>query len=209
MRELRSQILKIFLIFFIGSIFGFFIEIVYGLLMDKMLVFRKGLIYGPFIQVYGVGAVAYYLLICKVKKPIQLFFAGMIIGGILEYIFSFLQEAIFGTISWDYSGMLLNINGRTSLLYCFFWGLISVIYLKLVFPWVDKLDIFLENKFARFVTYGLLLFMIFDMVISCVAGMRQDARKNQIPPRNKVETFIDNHYPDEFMDKVYVNKKEV
>ena len=81
--------------------------------------------------------------------------------------------------------------------------------MKLVFPWVDKLDIFLENKFARFVTYGLLLFMIFDIVISCVAGMRQDARKNQIPPRNKVETFIDNHYPDEVMDKVYVNKKEI
>ncbi len=205
----RDEVLKIFLIFFIGSIFGFFLEIVYGLLMDKILVFRKGLLYGPFIQVYGMGAVAYYLLICKVKQPVKLFFMGMIMGGILEYCFSFLQEVIFGTISWDYTDMPFDINGRTSLQYCIFWGIIGVVYLKVLFPWIEKLDLLLVNKVARGITYVLFGFMVFDVVISCMAGMRQDARKNQIPPRNRVETFIDKHYPDEFMDKVYVNKKEV
>ena len=61
-------ILKIFLIFFIGSIFGFLIEILYGLIIDRVLMFRRGLIYGPFIQVYGVGAVLYYLLICYILQ---------------------------------------------------------------------------------------------------------------------------------------------
>ena len=209
MEKKRDYILKIFLIFFIGSIFGFLLEIIYGLLMDKILVFRKGLIYGPFIQVYGIGAVFYYLLICKVKEPKKLFIIGFVMGGILEYIFSFLQEVIFGTISWDYSGMFLDLNGRTSFLYCFFWGLIGVVYLKLLFPWIEKLDVIIMNKLARVVIYGLFIFMIFDVVISCMAGMRQDARKNQIPPKNRVDSFIDRHYPDEFMDKVYVNKKEV
>ncbi len=201
--------MKIFLIFFVGSIFGFLIEILYGLVMDKILIFRKGLIYGPFIQVYGVGAVAFYLLICKIKEPKKVFFAGMIMGGVLEYIFSFLQEVIFGTISWDYSHLLFDINGRTSLVYCFFWGAISVAYLKLIFPLIDKIDILLENTVARIITYCLFAFMIFDITVSCIAGMRQDARKNNIPPRNKIETFIDSRYPDEFMDKVYVNKKEI
>ncbi len=209
MEKKRDYILKIFLIFFIGSIFGFLLEIIYGLLMDKMLIFRKGLIYGPFIQVYGVGAVFYYLLICKVKEPKKLFVISFVMGGIIEYIFSFLQEVIFGTISWDYSGMFLDINGRTSFLYCFFWGLIGVVYLKLLFPWIEKLDVIIMNKLARTVIYGLFIFMIFDVIISCMAGMRQDARKNQIPPKNRVDSFIDRHYPDEFMDKVYVNKKEV
>ena len=209
MEKKRDYILKIFLIFFIGSIFGFLLEIIYGLLMDKMLIFRKGLIYGPFIQVYGVGAVFYYLLICKVKEPKKLFVISFVMGGIIEYIFSFLQEVIFGTISWDYSGMFLDINGRTSFLYCFFWGLIGVVYLKLLFPWIEKLDVIIMNRLARIVIYGLFIFMIFDVIISCMAGMRQDARKNQIPPKNRVDSFIDRYYPDEFMDKVYVNKKEV
>ena len=201
MKKVRNYILKIFLIFFLGSIFGFFI--------DKILIFKKGLIYGPFIQVYGAGAVAFYLLICKIKQPVKLFLAGMIMGGIVEYLFSFLQEVIFGTISWDYSHMIFDINGRTSLLYCVFWGLIGVIYAKTAFPMFNKLDLVLENQFARIITYILFVFMIFDIGISSIAGMRQDARKNQIPPRNKIETFIDEHYPDELMDKVYVNKKEV
>ncbi len=202
-------ILKIFLIFFIGSIFGFLIEILYGLIIDRVLMFRRGLIYGPFIQVYGVGAVLYYLLICYIKEPKKLFFVGMILGGIVEYVFSFLQEVIFGTISWDYSNMIFNINGRTCLLYCFFWGLIAIIYLKTIFPWIEKLDVFLLDKKVRIITYFLLVFMIFDITISCMAGIRQDERKKRIPPENRLEEFIDMKYPDEFMDKVYINKKEV
>ena len=165
-------ILKIFLIFFIGSIFGFLIEILYGLIIDRVLMFRRGLIYGPFIQVYGVGAVLYYLLICYIKEPKKLFFVGMILGGIVEYVFSFLQEVIFGTISWDYSNMIFNINGRTCLLYCFFWGLIAIIYLKTIFPWIEKIDVFLLDKKVRIITYFLLVFMIFDIIISCIAGIR-------------------------------------
>lgn len=202
-------ILKIFLIFFLGSIFGFLIEILYGLIIDRVLMFRRGLIYGPFIQVYGVGAVLYYLLICYIKEPKKLFFVGMILGGIVEYVFSFLQEVIFGTISWDYSNMIFNINGRTCLLYCFFWGLIAIIYLKTIFPWIEKLDVFLLDKKVRIITYFLLVFMIFDITISCMAGIRQDERKKRIPPENRLEEFIDMKYPDEFMDKVYINKKEV
>lgn len=202
-------ILKIFLIFFIGSIFGFLIEILYGLIIDRVLMFRRGLIYGPFIQVYGVGAVLYYLLICYIKEPKKLFFVGMILGGIVEYVFSFLQEVIFGTISWDYSNMIFNINGRTCLLYCFFWGLIAIIYLKTIFPWIEKIDVFLLDKKVRIITYFLLVFMIFDITISCMAGIRQDERKKRIPPENRLEEFIDMKYPDEFMDKVYINKKEV
>ena len=202
-------ILKIFLIFFIGSIFGFLIEILYGLIIDRVLMFRRGLIYGPFIQVYGVGAVLYYLLICYIKEPKKLFFVGMILGGIVEYVFSFLQEVIFGTISWDYSNMIFNINGRTCLLYCFFWGLIAIIYLKTIFPWIEKLDVFLLDKKVRIITYFLLVFMIFDITISCIARIRQDENKKRIPPENRLEEFIDMKYPDEFMDKVYINKKEV
>ena len=180
-------ILKTFLIFFIGSIIGFFVEIVYGLITHKVLMIRKGLLYGPFIQVYGAGAVAYYILTSYVKETKKVFLVGMIMGGIIEYIFSFLQEIIFGTISWDYSHMILNINGRTCVLYCIFWGILGV----------------------KIITCILLAFMIFDVTISCIAGIRQNERRKNIPPDNKLESFIDKKYPDEYMDKVYINKKEV
>ena len=202
-------ILKLFLIFFIGSIIGFFVEIVYGLITHKELIFRKGLLYGPFIQVYGAGAVAYYILTSYVKETKKVFLVGMIIGGIIEYIFSFLQEIIFGTISWDYSHMILNINGRTCVLYCIFWGILGVIYLKAILPYIQRLDSLILNKGVRIITCILLVFMIFDITISCMAGIRQNERRKNIPPDNKLESFIDKKYPDEYMDKVYINKKEV
>ena len=138
--KIMNTIFKIFWIFVIGSVFGFFAEMLYALVYTRMIEIRRGLLYGPFIQVYGIGAVAYYLLVSRVENPKKVFFIGMIAGGILEYLCSFLQEVFFGTISWDYSNLFMNINGRTSLLYCFYWGIIGGAYLKVVKPYLIKLD---------------------------------------------------------------------
>ena len=83
---------------------------IYGAVYTRTIVIRQGLVYGPFIQIYGMGAVAYYLLVSKIKNPKEAFFAGMIMGGTLEYLCSFFQEILFGTISWNYSDLFLLGN---------------------------------------------------------------------------------------------------
>ena len=85
-KKILNWIIKIFWIFVIGSVFGFFAEMLYALVYTRTLQIRQGLIYGPFIQVYGMGAIAYYALVSKIKEPKKLFFAGMLMGGILEYL---------------------------------------------------------------------------------------------------------------------------
>lgn len=199
----------IFWVFIIGSVFGFFAEMLYSTIFTRTLVIRKGLIYGPFIQIYGVGAVAYYLLISNVKEPKEAFIYGMIMGGILEYIGSFLQEILFGTISWDYSNMFFNLNGRTSLLYCFYWGIIAVAYLKIVYSWLKSIEPLLHKLSVKIFTVFLALFMTFDIGISCMAAARQEERRKDIPPKNSLDEFIDKAYPDEYLDKIYNNKKNV
>lgn len=202
-------IMRIFWVFIIGSVFGFFIEMIYTLAYTRTLVIRKGLIYGPFIQVYGMGAMAYYLLISKVKEPKKAFFIGMLMGGILEYLCSFFQEIFFGTISWDYSNRFMNLNGRTSLLYCFYWGIIAVVFLKIIYPWFEKIDGLIYKKWTKLITVIVMLFMIFDISISCMAAARQQERRQNIPPKNSIDVFVDKHYPDELVDKVYNNKRDV
>ena len=199
----------IFWVFIIGSVFGFFAEMLYSTIFTRTLVIRKGLIYGPFIQIYGEGAVAYYLLISNVKEPKEAFTYGMIMGGILEYIGSFLQEILFGTISWDYSNMFFNLNGRTSLLYCFYWGIIAVAYLKIVYPWLKNIEPLLHKLSVKIFTVFLALFMTFDIGISCMAAARQEERRKDISPKNSLDEFIDKAYPDEYLDKIYNNKKNV
>ena len=189
--------------------FGFFAEMLYSTIFTRALVIRKGLIYGPFVQIYGLGAVAYYLLISNVKEPKEAFIYGMVMGGILEYLGSFFQEIFFGTISWDYSNMFFNLNGRTCLLYCFYWGIIAVVYLKVVYPGLKKLEPLLHKLSVKIFTVFLVIFMTFDITISCMAAARQEERRKDIPPKNSVDEFIDKAYPDEYLDRIYNNKKNV
>lgn len=207
--KIVNLIIKIFWIFIIGSVFGFFAEMLYGAVYTRTIIIRQGLIYGPFIQVYGMGAIAYYLLISKVKEPKEAFFSGMIMGGILEYICSFLQEILFGTISWDYSNQFLNFNGRTCLLYCFYWGIIAVVFLKIIYPWFERIEPLIDKKGVRILTIFFALFMTFDITISCMAGIRQNQRHNNIPANNQIDVFLDRAYPDEYLDHIYNNKKEI
>lgn len=207
--KILNFIIKIFWIFVIGSIFGFFAEMIYALVYTRTLEIRKGLIYGPFIQIYGIGAIAYYILTSKIKEPKKLFFAGMIMGGSLEYLCSFFQEIFFGTISWDYENMFLNLNGRTSFLYCFYWGVIAIAFLKLIYPLLNKLDKLICIRKFRIGTYFFILFMTFNITISCMAADRQLRRHQNLPPRDQIDEFLDSAYSDEVLDRVYNNKKEV
>lgn len=202
-------IIKVFWIFLIGSVFGFVIEMLYSTVYTRTLVIRQGLIYGPFIQVYGMGAVAYYFLITKYKEPKDAFFAGAIMGGALEYLCSFFQEIFFGTISWDYSKFLFNLNGRICLLYCIYWGIIGVAFLKVVYPWLQKIEPLIYKKSIRVLTVFLILFMTFDITISALAANRQQERRQNIEPKNDLDVFLDNTYPDELLDRIYNNKKNV
>lgn len=201
--------MKIFWIFVIGSVFGFFAEMLYALVYTRTLEIRQGLIYGPFIQIYGMGAVAYYILISQIQDPKKAFFSGMIMGGALEYLCSFFQEIFFGTISWDYSHMFMNLNGRTSLLYCVYWGIIAIAYLKVIYPVFQKMEPLLDKIGVRIVTVFFMIFMTFDIVISCMAGNRQQERREQMPPKGALDEFLDRMYPDELLDRIYHNKREV
>ena len=208
-KKIVNYSIKIFWIFVIGSIFGFFAEMLYALVYTRTLEIRKGLIYGPFIQIYGIGAVAYYILISKVKEPKKAFIWGMIMGGTLEYLCSFFQEIFFGTISWDYSHLFMSLNGRTCLLYCVYWGIIAIVYLKVVYPIFQKIEPLLEKKGIRIFTTFFVVFMIFDITISCMAGNRQQQRRLNIPADGSMDEFLDRMYPDELLDKIYNNKKDV
>ncbi|MCI8519196.1 MAG: hypothetical protein HFJ51_03770 [Clostridia bacterium] len=50
--------------------------------------------------------------------------------------------------------------------------------------------------------------MVFNIVISCIAAERQEQRRKNVEAKSSLDTFLDTYYPDEYMDKVYANKKD-
>ena len=206
-----QKLTKIFWIFLIGSIIGYGIEMIVGLVQNGHFVSRQGLLFGPFIQVYGVGLVAYYLVISNIRKKsyIKIFFITMLLGGIVEYLFSYLQETWFGTISWDYSNLLFNIHGRTSLLHCLYWGIGGVLFVRFILPLIRSLNEWCKNTNFRFITAFLVLFITFDIVMSGMAGSRQLERKNNIAANGYIDNFFDEYYPDTKLEQIYSNAKTV
>lgn len=209
--KLIEKLIIIFWLFVLGSILGYIFEMIVVLFQKGYFETRQGLIYGPFIPVYGIGIVIYYLILSNIKihKKTQIFFITMILGGIVEYICSYVQEKVFGTISWDYSGLMFNINGRTSLLHCMYWGIAGVLYVTYIEPKIDYLKQFICKNNRRFITVVVSIFMILDISLSFVAANRQTERRENVLPNGKLDVLLDTYYPDEYMDRVYCNKKEM
>lgn len=210
-KNVKKELTILFWVFIIGSIAGFIFEVTVVFFQKGHFELRQGLIYGPFIPVYGIGAMCYYIVLSKtkIKNKIQIFLITMILGGITEYLCSFIQEKAFGTISWDYSYLPFNINGRTSLLHCIYWGIGGVLYITYIDPFLNKMIDKTNIKAFDLITIILSIFIIFDISISWMAADRQTERKNNIEPENRLDIFLDKNYPDEYMNRIFNNKKDV
>lgn len=214
----KNEIIKLFWIFIIVSIFGCILETIVCIVDEGHFEVRQGVIYGPFIPVYGAGAVLFYLIVPKITgatienaKDInnsKIFFYTMILGGVTEYLFSYAQECLFGTVSWEYSSLYFNLNGRTSLLHCIYWGLGGILFIKWIYPHTKKLDNFSHiGKKAKIATAVFFTFMIFNMTVSMLAGYRQYERMQNIEADTRLQRFLDKHYPDSVMDIIFSNKQ--
>ena len=206
-----NELTKIFIIFMIGSLIGYIVEMIVALVQNGHLESRQGVLYGPFTPVYGIGIIVFYLFFNKVdtRQKGKIFIMSMILGGITEYLCSFLQEKIFGTVSWDYSNWIFNINGRTTLIHCTYWGIAGILYISYIEPLIPKINELLNKNLTKILAVSLAVFMIFNITISSMAALRQKERNDNIAPQNKIDEFLDANYPDYYMNKVFANKKDV
>ncbi len=198
---------KLFWIFFIGSFIGVVVEVIFCLIVDHRYESRSGLIYGPFNPVYGFGAVVITMALywLRNKRDIWVFICGGLLGAAFEYVCSWYQETFLGTVSWDYSDSFMNINGRTNLMYALFWGLLSIAWLKFIYPFMSKLIEKIPNKIGKGRTWVLVIFMALNCLISAAAVNRMSARHEGVPARSSFDVFLDKTYPDEFLTKIYTH----
>ena len=130
----------------------------------------------------------------------------MALGGLVEYGCSYIQEIFFGTISWDYSASVVNLNGRTDLIHCIFWGITGIFYITIAYPAIMKFISLHTRKDFKIATIAMAIFISLNIFISCAAGARQNERVKGIEANGLFAEFLDKYYPDSKMDKVYSNK---
>lgn len=199
---------KLVWIFVLASFFGDIIETIYVFLVSGVLMSRSSFLYGPFSAVWGLGAVVLTIGLHRLigHDDRYIFICGFFLGGAYEYVCSLVTEILFGKVFWDYSSMRFNIDGRTNLLFMFFWGVLSVVWLKICYPWMsDKIER-IPVRVGKVLTIALLLFFVMDAVVSAAALRRMYTRQNTAP-RNAVERFVDEHYSDEYLYRRYRNMR--
>lgn len=203
---------KLASLFFIGAFLGDITETIFCLITAGKLMSRSSVVYGPFSIVWGLGCAFLTAILYRIrnKNDSYIFIAGTLLGGVYEYICSVFTELVFGTVFWDYSKFAFNLGGRINLLYCFFWGIAAVVWMKLLYPrlstWIEKIPM----KAGKSICTVMLVFMIFDCLLSAMALARYTERNTTgKQAQNEVESFLDEHFGDERMERIYPNAKIV
>lgn len=197
----------LFGIFVVGCFLGVVVEMLWCMFRYHKIESRKGLVWGPFNLVYGFGAVLMTLGLLPFLEhgPMVLFIVGCVLGGAYEYICSVVQEKVVGTVSWDYSNIPLNLHGRISLLYCFFWGILALCWGKDLYPAIMTLLTYIPDTLAIPLTRFGVLFFTVDTIHSALVICRENARLCGEPATNALWHWYDKHYPDKRVRRIYPN----
>ncbi len=197
---------KLAWLFFIASLLGDLIETVFCRLTMGEWMSRSSLVWGPFSIVWGFGAVLLTVLLYKYRNRSDgfLFLMGTVAGGVYEYMCSVASEIVFGSVFWDYSKIPFNLGGRINLLYCFFWGIATVVWIKYCYPFLSRRIERLPMRLGKVLTWLLVIFMAVNMALSALAlGRFAQRQSDPAPARDALGQLLDERFPDERMDRIY------
>ena len=156
-----------FLLYFMYCVIGYVLECIFCSIIDKKLVLNRGFLIGPYLPIYGKGALCIILLLNKyLEDPFALFIMASLIATVLEYFASYFMEKIFKARWWDYSEKKFNLNGRVCLTNTVLFGLGGLIVMYVINPFLTGiLDGFSKTTI---IVLGLMFFTIYavDTIIS-------------------------------------------
>lgn len=157
---------EIIFIFVIYSFIGWILESTYKSILEKKII-NSGFLIGPFCPIYGWGCIIIYYALIGLKDNIALLFvAGFVVLSIWEYIVGWFLEIVFKTKYWDYSSKHFNINGRVCLLNSTFWGVLGILFILLVHPFICKIINMIPDMFTITFLYVSMAYIIIDTIIT-------------------------------------------
>ena len=166
--DFKRTICIYILLFFISSFIGYLYEVIYYLIDDNELV-NRGFLYGPYLPVYGFGAIFMIVLLKKFKKnPILVFLLSMLVTGLLEYLTGYGLYQIYHKKWWDYTGLFLNINGYVCFRSVLTFGIGGILLIYILEPLVCKLTNNISNKKYTIISVSLILILLIDFIFALI-----------------------------------------
>ena len=137
------------LFFFIYCFLGWCWESCYVSAKKRQWV-NRGFMKGPFLPIYGFGALSVLIATLPVRPfPVLVYVFGMIGATALELVTGICMEKLFHVRYWDYSNQKFNFKGYICLTSSIAWGAFSLamiygfhkpiekLVLSIPFVWLD------------------------------------------------------------------------
>ena len=186
-------------LFFIGSVFGWVLELFFRHWFSSSNPEHRwinpGFCVGPYVPLYGFGLCILYLLAMLGDRSgfgatpqgrAVLFVCMAVSMTAIEYIAGLWLLKRMKLRLWDYSMLWGNIQGLICPLFSFFWAALGAVYYFLVHPYVlDALDWLAENlAFSFFIGFFFGVFTL-DVIYSCrlVSRLKAFAEENEVVVR--------------------------
>lgn len=160
----------LFLYFMAYAVVGWIYEVFLEVVVYRWGFSNRGFLFGPYLPVYGFGAIAILLVLQPLKKkrisigrynitPILVFLGIVALTTGLELLTSYIMEWTTGGWLWDYDRFAWNFQGRIALNPSLRFGIGGMFFLYCVQPLLEKANGALSDK-ARSLLSGCLFILI-------------------------------------------------
>ena len=157
-----------FSLFFIYSLLGWIVEVIFTSIRNSKITFR-GFLIGPYLPIYGFASLLMIMALDKFKDNILAFFImASLTAASLEYITSYIMEKLFKIRWWDYSEKKYHLDGRICLSNTILFGVLGLMVIYFINPNITSFLYALNSDLLIVVSSILLVLLIFDNIISYV-----------------------------------------
>ena len=164
---LHQTITQYIFFFFLASILGYCWEVVLIYVTQGTLC-NRGFLYGPYLPVYGVGAVLMLLLLRPLqKRPGLVFLLSAVLGSAIEYVIGLFLDKVWNLNYWDYSSYPLNLSGYICLYSILGFAIAGVLWVCVIARFASHL----WRKIPARVQHIMLTLLVLVFLVDCAAAL--------------------------------------
>lgn len=174
MKKIKEYYLYFMMYAFIGWIYEVLLE---AFVWHNGFV-NRGVLFGPWLPVYGIGALIFLFCIYPLikDKPLKrrlllipvIFLGCMLAATLLELLTSYLCELTIGYIPWDYTNYKIQFQSRIALSTSIRFGIGGVVFLYVLQPLFEKLVAKLGDKKLNLVCYIIGGLFFLDIIVKII-----------------------------------------
>ena len=182
---------RIFFWLTIYSMIGWVYESILESFRQKKMV-NRGFLNGPYLPIYGSGAMLDVLILGWINDPVLLFVSSALLTCTVEYIASYVMEKIYHVRWWDYNDFKFvvrgkeidvgkfNINGRVCLVGALAFGTLSILLVYFIHPVLVIITNAIPTNYFHIICSAMLALVILDITVTLISLSRFSGKLKEL-----------------------------